>query len=60
MSVPEVGPKTAKTLYDTLRIKNLSELEKAAATHRIRYLPHFGEKTEENILKGIRLVKSGG
>ncbi len=57
MSVPGLGPKTAKLLYDKLKIKNLKDLEKAASTHKIRRLTGVKEKTEENILRGIALTK---
>lgn len=57
MSVPGLGPKTAKLLYDRLKIKNIEELERAAAEHRISTLPGIKEKTEENILRGIALAK---
>lgn len=57
MSVPGLGPKTVKFLYNELEIKNIKTLEKAALSHRISALPGFKEKTEENILRGIELVK---
>src|SRR4030042_836347 len=52
-----LGPKTIKTLWEKLKIKNAEELEKAAATHKISQLPGFKKKTEENILKGIEFAK---
>ncbi len=56
-----LGPKSIKKLYKELRIKNLEELKKAAMAGRIKKLEGFGEKSEENILKGINFVeKSGG
>ncbi len=58
MSVPGLGPKTAKLLYDKLKIKNIADLEKAARSHKISTLPGIKEKTEENILRGIALTKS--
>ncbi len=60
MSVPGVGPKTAKTLYEELGIKSLSQLEKAAREHRLSELRRLGEKTEENIVRGIETVRKGG
>lgn len=57
MSVPGVGPKTAKLLYDELKIKDLKKLEQAAQLHKISKLPGLKEKTEENILRGIALTK---
>ncbi len=52
-----MGPKTVKTLYQELNIKNLKDLEKAAKEHKIAPLFGFGEKTEQNILEGIEFLK---
>jgi len=60
LAVPGVGPKTAKTLYGELKIKSLVQLEKAAKQHRLSELHRLGEKTEENILRGIQLLRKGG
>jgi DNA polymerase (family 10) len=57
MSVPGLGPKTAKLLYKKFKIKDLKALEKAARTHKISSLPGIKEKTEENILRGINLIR---
>ncbi len=57
MSVPEVGPKTAMLLYERLGIKTIDELEQACKAGKVRKLPRMGEKTEENILKGIALLR---
>lgn len=56
-----IGPKTVKRLYRELKIRNLADLEKAAAAGRLAKLPGFGKKTEENIRAGIdRLKRSAG
>lgn len=55
-----LGPKIIKTLYKKLKVKNLSDLEKAAKAGKIRQLEGFGEKSEENILKGIEFLKKSG
>ncbi len=52
-----LGPKTIKTLWQELKIRNIDELEAAARAHRISKLPGFKEKTEQNILKGIEFAK---
>ncbi len=56
-SVEGVGPKMLKSLYENLKIKNLKDLEKAARAGKVRTLPRFGEKTEENILRSIELSR---
>ncbi|MCD6406747.1 DNA polymerase/3'-5' exonuclease PolX [Candidatus Aerophobetes bacterium] len=58
LSVPDVGPKTAKLLYEKIGVKNLKELEEAAKAGKLRDLPGLGAKKEENILRGIRLYKT--
>lgn len=58
--VEGLGPKTIKILYQKLKIRNLSDLEKAARTGKIKKLEGFGEKSEENILKGIEFLKKSG
>ena len=57
ISVEGLGPKMVRDLYKILKIKNLKDLEKAAREGKIRNLPNFGEKTEKNILQGIRFLK---
>jgi len=57
MDIPGIGPKTAKLLSDKLKVKSLDDLEKKAKTHKIAGLPGLKEKTEENILKGLRFLK---
>src|SRR3972149_3511642 len=58
LEVSGIGPKKVNLLYDTLGIKSVEGLEKAARGGQIRNLPHMGEKTEENILKAIEELKS--
>lgn len=48
-----LGPKRIKILYEKLKIKSIDELRRAAEQHKLAKLEGFGEKTEENILKGI-------
>ncbi len=57
LEIPGFGPKKAKIVYETLGIKTIEELEKACLEHRLSRLPGFGPKTEQNILKGIKLLK---
>ncbi len=52
-----VGPKMVRDLYKHLKVKTLADLERAARAGKVRKLPNFGEKTEQNILQGIDFVK---
>jgi len=57
LSVPGVGPATARIIYENLKITSVDELEEAAKAHRLRELPKIQAKTEENILKSIASLK---
>lgn len=57
VSIPGIGPKTAKHLFDALKIKTIDDLEKKVKQHKIIELPGMKERTEENILKGIEFLK---
>lgn len=59
LSIPGIGPKTAKLLHDELNISDITTLEKYARQGKLRNLPGLKEKTEQNILRGIELVKQG-
>ncbi len=56
-AVEGVGPKMLMALYKNLGVKNVRDLEKAARAGKVRTLPRFGEKTEENILRSIELSR---
>ena len=57
LRVPGVGPATARTIYDHLRITSIEELEEAAKEHRLQQLPKIQARTEENILKSIAALR---
>ncbi|MCD6233265.1 DNA polymerase/3'-5' exonuclease PolX [bacterium] len=56
-SIEGVGPKMVEKLYKYLQVCNLKDLEEAAKKHKIRELPGFQEKTEQNILEGIAFLR---
>ena len=55
-----LGPKSIKKLYQKLGVRNVKDLEKAAASGKIRKLEGFGEKSEQKILTGIEFLKKSG
>ncbi|HEY7867717.1 MAG TPA: DNA polymerase/3'-5' exonuclease PolX [Methylomirabilota bacterium] len=59
MNIPGVGPRTARMLYEREHVTGLDQLEKLARKGGLRGLPGIQAKTEQNILKGIRLVRGG-
>lgn len=56
--VPGLGPKSIRTLYQKLGIKNLKDLENAARAGNIRELEGFGSRKEEKILKNIAFAET--
>lgn len=57
LSIPGLGPKTAKLLFDRLKIKGVDDLERLAKEGKLKGLPGVQAKAEENILKGIEMVR---
>ena len=57
LTIPGMGPKKVKAIYDQLSIATVGELEYACHENRLVDLPGFGRKTQENILKGIDQLK---
>ncbi len=57
LDIPGMGPKTAYILASKLKLKDISDLEKAAKTGKIRKLPGFGLKSESEILASIAQFK---
>jgi len=58
-SIPGVGPKTIKLVYEKLGVTDLESLEKAANGGKLSGLPGLGEKTQIQIIEGIRIVRAG-
>ncbi len=48
-----LGPKRVKTLFEELGIRDRAALEAAAKAGKLRGLPGFGEKVEQNVLKAL-------
>ncbi len=59
MEIPGIGPKTVKYIYEKLHIDDIDKLEEAARKGKLHHLEGIKEKTEENILKGIALIRQG-
>lgn len=56
-SIEGLGPQKVHALYEELNVRTVDDLEKAARAGRIHSLPHFKEKSEENILRGIEFYR---
>jgi DNA polymerase (family 10) len=53
LDIPNVGPRTARLLWERLGVQSVAELEAAARSGRLRDLPGLGAKSEGKILSGI-------
>jgi DNA polymerase (family 10) len=58
MDVQGVGPKKAKLLHDELGVDSVDALESAVQAHKLRDLTGFGEKSEQNIVRGLEMYRS--
>ena len=56
-SVEGLGTKKILELYKKLKIKNKAGLEKALKVGKLRNLPGFGERTEQNLIQSIGFLK---
>lgn len=59
LKIPSIGPKTAKLLYEKLKIRDIRGLEDAIAKDKLQGIFGIKEKTIENISRGIALLKKG-
>lgn len=57
IKVPGIGPKTASLVAQELGATSIDELERATLDGRLSELPRLGNKTGENVLRGIRYVR---
>ncbi|MEU4258691.1 DNA polymerase/3'-5' exonuclease PolX [Streptomyces fradiae] len=60
IAVPTLGPRKAMVLHEELGISSVDQLAEAVRAERLRDLKGFGERTEENILHGIDLLRRAG
>jgi DNA polymerase (family 10) len=52
-TLPGLGPKRIKALYDALEVRSLEDLERAARAGRIQGIRGFGQKTVDKIMQTI-------
>ena len=57
LAISGMGPKKVNIIYRKLKISGIGELEYACNENRLIDLEGFGEKSQENILKGIKNLK---
>src|SRR6266700_6039101 len=52
-SIPGLGAKKIKALYEQLKISSIEQLREACASGRVAKLPGFGETTQERLCQAI-------
>jgi DNA polymerase (family 10) len=57
LKVQSLGPKKVKVLWSAFQAATIDEVERLARAQKLRDLPGFGEKTEQNILRSIEVLK---
>lgn len=57
LSIPGIGSKTVKVLWEKLHITSVATLEHCCHQGRIAHLEGFGEKSQEKILAGIAQIR---
>lgn len=53
LHVPDIGPRSARRLYEELGIASLDDLRAAVVADKLRGLKGFGAKTEQRIRQGL-------
>ena len=57
VTIPSVGPKTAKRIYDRFHVKDIDHLEKLALSGKLLTVPGFKQKSVDNIIRGIEIAR---
>lgn len=55
-----LGARKVLKLYSVIKVKNVEDLKRAVAQHKIRKIEGFGEKSESEIAKGLKFLESSG
>jgi len=57
VTIPSVGPKTAKKIYDRFHVKDVDHLDKLARSGKLLAVPGFKQKSVDNIIRGIEVAR---
>src|SRR6195256_3295386 len=57
MSLQSLGPKKVAFLWSNFKAATVDDVERLAKEGKLRDLPGFGEKSEQNILKAVEVFK---
>ncbi|HTY78321.1 MAG TPA: DNA polymerase/3'-5' exonuclease PolX [Candidatus Bathyarchaeia archaeon] len=59
LAVPGIGPKTARQLYEREGVTSVAQLERLAAAGKLRGRHGIQARTEQNIVRGVQLLRRG-
>src|SRR2546423_11806760 len=57
VTIPSVGPKTAKRIYDRFHVKDVDQLDVLARSGKLLGVPGFKQKTIDNMIRGIEIIR---
>ncbi len=57
LNLQSLGPKKVAFLWSEFKAGSIADVEKLAKEGKLRNLPGFGEKSEQNILKAVEVFK---
>ena len=57
--IPGLGPKRARLLYESLGVESIDDLREATEQGRLKDVPGFGEKAEENVKAALAAGADG-
>jgi len=57
VTIPSVGPKTAKKIYDRYHVRDVDHLDKLARSGKLLAVPGFKQKSVDNIIHGIEVAR---
>src|SRR4051794_35986763 len=57
--IPGLGPKRARQLYQEIGVESLDDLRTAAESGRLKDVPGFGKKAEENVMLALAAGADG-
>ena len=57
VTIPSVGPKTAKKIYDRYHVKDVDHLEQLARSGKLLAVAGFKQKSVDNIIHGIEIAR---
>jgi DNA polymerase (family X) len=58
--IPGLGPKRARLLWEQLDVESIDDLRAVAEQGRLKDVPGFGKKAEENVLAALAAGADGG